>query len=480
MHRFYAQLRRELVFLALASMEACVIAPLITALVSLLTPLQPSPLLITGIFLGALLIVHYIVRASLQLALNPILRSSLLGLGMLLSGLFLVHRLLYTQTSLWNPAWLATAFHNLQTDELLSLDAIIFLLALFIWWRGIILAQRRIESDTVVAHFRSGIVMLAITTMISGFLLPSTPSQFVFAFFFVSLLGIVLARAEEVGQQYGGSQSPFNLGWLATIVAVTLTVLILAAGTATLLTDRNVSRFLEPFWEVQQIIFTFLTYVTLFVVSWVGRGIIDFLEGIVGDLDTRGIEAALTPPEVGSIEALGESAFTPEQLALTKAVGVVFALLIVLLLIVSSMRRLRARAGRRRDEYRESVWAGMNVRNSLRDLWDDGRRRLGEISNQLSHSRLGQMFAALTIRRIYAHMSALAADLGHPRAIHETPYEYQSTLEQAFPENHKDVAQVTQAYVAVHYGQVPDQLADLQMVRAAWEHIQEAAIKDSH
>lgn len=480
MHRFYAQLRRELVFLALASMEACIIAPLVTALVALLTPLQPSPLLITGIFLGALLIVHYIVRASLQFPLNPILRSSLLGLGMLLSGLLLVHQLLYAQTSLWDLTWLATAFRNLQTDELLSFDAAIFLFAQFIWWRGIILAQRRLESDTVVARFRSGIVMLAITTMVSGFLLPSTPHQFVFAFFFVSLLGIVLARAEEVGQQYGGSQAPFNLGWLAMVVAVTLTVLILAAGAATLLTDRNVSRFLAPIWEVQRIIFTFLAYVTLFVVSWVGRGIIEFLESIVGDLDTRGIEAALTPPDMGSIETLGESAFTPEQLALTKAVGVIFVLLIVLLLIVSSMRRLRARAGRRRDEYRESVWEGMNVRNSLRDLWDDGRRRLGEISNQLSHSRFGQIFAALTIRRIYAHMSALAAELGHPRALHETPYEYQPTLEQAFPDSHTEVAQVTQAYVAVHYGQVPDRLADLQIVRAAWEHIQEAALGNSH
>jgi hypothetical protein len=461
-------------------MEACVIAPLITALVSLLTPLEPSALLITGIFLGALLIIHYIVRVSLQLLIHPILRSSLLGLGMLLSGLLLVHQLLHAQTSLWDPAWLVDVFRDLQRNELLSFDVAIFLLALFLWWRGIVLAQRRLESDTVVARFRSGMVMLAITTMVSGFLFPSTPPQFVFAFFFVSLLGIVLARAEEVGQRYGGSQSPFSLGWLATVVAATLIILVLAAGVAALLTDRNVSRFLGPVWEVQRVIFTFLTYVILFVVSWVGRGVIEFLESIVGDLDTTGIGVALTPPEMGSVEAFGESPFTPEQLALAKTVGVIFVILIVLLLIAASLRRLRARAGRRHDEYRESVWEGINMRGSLRDLLNDGRRRLGEMGDRLSHSRLGQMFAALTIRRIYAHMSALAAELGHPRALYETPYEYQSTLEKAFPDNHQDVAQVTQAYVTVHYGQVPDQLADLQMVRAAWEHIQEAALKNSH
>lgn len=481
MNRIFTHIRRELVFFALALMEACVVAPLITALISLVTPLQPSPLLITEIFLGALLLVHYIIRASLQFSSHPILRSSLLGLGMLLSGLLLVHQLLHARISLWDPTWLADIFRNLQTDELLSLDVAVFLLALFVWWRGIVLAQRRLDSDTVVSRFRSGMVMLAITTMVSGFLLPSAPYQFVFAFFFVSLLGIALARAEEVGQQYGGSQSPFSLGWLATVVAATLGVLILAAGVATLLTDRNISRFLGPVWEAQRIIFTFLTYVILFVVSWVGRGVIELLESIMGDVDTRGIEFALTPPEIGgNVEALGESPFTPEQLALAKAVGMIFAILIILLLIVSSLRRLRARAGRRRDEYRESVWEGINVRNSLRDLLNDGRRRLGEMTNALSHSRLGQMFAALTIRRIYAHMSALAAELGHPRALYETPYEYQPTLEQAFPNNHEEVARVTEAYVAVHYGEVPDQQTNLQMIRAAWERIQEAAFQNSH
>jgi len=58
----------------------------------------------------------------------------------------------------------------------------------------------------------------------------------------------------------------------------------------------------------------------------------------------------------------------------------------------------------------------------------------------------------MTIRRIYAHVSALAAEQGYPRASHETPYEYLPALEQAFPESHEEVAHITGAYVAVHYG----------------------------
>ncbi len=479
MNKFQAHARRELVFLALATMEACVVAPLITALLAILTSFQPSPLAVTLIFLGALLAIHYVARLSLQANMHSLLRSGLLGLGMLITGLLTVQRLLHAQTSFWNPAWLADVFRDLKTEEL-SLDVLVFVVVLFVWWRGLVLAQRRLESGTVVSRFRSGLVMLAITTMVSGILLPSPSYQFVFAFFFVSLLGIALARAEEVGQQYGGSQSPFGLGWLALVVSSSVGVLLLAAGVATLLTGENVSRLLGPVWEVQRVILSYLLYALLVILSWAGRGIIEFLESIFGELTTRGIEIALSPPDPALLGGeSGNPPFTPEQLATAKATGIILGVLFVLLLVVFSLRRLRARDGQRRDEDRESVWEGLNVRRSLRDLFDDGRRRLGEMGSALSRTRLGQIFAALTIRRIYAHMSALAAEQGHPRATHETPYEYRPALEQAFPYNHADVEQITQAYVSVHYGEIPDQLANLDAIRAAWSSIHETTLKNS-
>jgi hypothetical protein len=478
-NRFRVYARRELVFLALATMEACVVTPLVTVLLTLVTPLQPSSLSVTLVFFSALLAVHYVARLGMQAGVHVLLRSGLLGLGMLISGLLAVHRLLHAQTSFWSLAWLADVFRGLKTDEL-SLDVVVFVSVLFVWWRGLVLAQRRLDSGTVVSRFRAGVVMLAVTTMVSGVLLPSPSYQFVFAFFFVSLLGIALARAEEVGQQYGGSQSPFGPGWLAMVGGASVGVLVLAAGVATLLTGENISRLLGPIWDVQRVIFTYLLYAILFVLSWVGRSVIGFLESIFGELDVSGIGIALSPPDQAELGAeAGESPFTPEQLATAKATGIVLGVLFVLLLVAFSLRRLRARNGRRRDEDRESVWEGVNVRRSLRDLLDDGRRRLGEMSDALGHSRLGQIFAALTIRRIYAHVSALAAEQGHPRAPHETPYEYRPALKQAFPDNHEDVERITQAYVSVHYGEVPDQLADLKAIQAAWDRVRETTHKNS-
>jgi hypothetical protein len=104
-----------------------------------------------------------------------------------------------------------------------------------------------------------------------------------------------------------------------------------------------------------------------------------------------------------------------------------------------------------------------------------GQRRLSGLADALTHSYLGQVFAALTIRRIYAHLANLAAKEGYPRAQDETPYDYLPTLKTAFPESRREVTQITESYVAVHYGELPERQEDLSTVRSAWQEIQKKA-----
>jgi hypothetical protein len=260
------------------------------------------------------------------------------------------------------------------------------------------------------------------------------------------------------------------------LVVATLGVLLLSAGVATVLTGENVSRFVEPMMAIQRFLFYLLVYAFLIAFSWLGRLVLQLMEKVFTELDARGIESLFDPltldggpgpREVGNL--------TPEQLALARGVGISCGLLILLLVLVWWLRRFRVQPARRRGDERESVWEEVDLRRSLRDLWDEGRRRLGEAAAVLGHSLLGQFFVALTIRRIYAHLSALAAELGHPRAVHQTPYEYQPVLEEAFPECPEAVAQITGAYVAVHYGEIPEQSEELAVIRTAWKQLREAA-----
>jgi hypothetical protein len=472
-------IRRELVFLALGTMDVCIITPLVAALLSRIVPVRP--LLVTLILLGAVLAVHYLARLALWLPFRPSLRYGALGLGMLVSGLLITHRLLHAQTRLLHPAWLVGIFSDLRQGAP-SRELPIFLLVLFLWWRGLVLAQRRLDSDSVAFRFRLGLLMIAVTTALAGPMLSWPYHRFVFAFFFASLLGIALARAEEIGHQYGGGQSPFGLGWLATLVAAALVVLLLAGGLAALLTGENIGLVLVPALQVLHVILFYVVY----ILAWIAQIVIAPLVSILQQEELRRaleeFSRRIAAPGQAEPQEMQprELPFTPEQLALVRAVGVVGGVLLLLLLVALSLRRLRAWAGQRRDEERESVWEGAQLRRDLGDLLRRGRRRVDQAAAALSRSLLGRFFAAMTIRRIYAHLGALAAERGYPRFSSQTPYEYLPTLERAFPDSREEVARITEAYVAVHYAEAPERPADLEAIQAAWDRVRETAAVRPH
>ena len=463
--------RRELVFLALGTMDVCVITPLYAAFLSRLIDFKPLSLVLG--LLVAIMAVHYLARLSFSLPIQFWLRSSLLALVMLTSGLIAIHHILYGQTPLMHLRWVGDIFASLKKD-IFARDMLIFSLVVFLWWRGLMLAQRRLDSRSVAFRFRLGVVLLAITSGIAGAMVPWPHHHFVFLFFFTSLLGIALARAEEVGQQYGGGQSPFGLGWLATLVAASSVVLLMAIGLTSLLTGDTLIRIIRPILAILEV----LAFAVVFALAWAAQLLIEPLLALlrryeIGQaLEKVFDQMELPGPFEGEIQPQ-EPFFTPEQLAILRVTVAIVGAALLLLIVAISLYRLRARSGERSNEKRESVWEGVHLRSNLDELLKRGRRRLGGVTEALIHSRLGQMFAALTIRRIYAHMASLAAERGYRRAIDETPYDYLPTLCRAFPENPREVTQITESYVAVHYGELPEQEEELAEVRSAWQRIQQ-------
>ena len=293
----------------------------------------------------------------------------------------------------------------------------------------------------------------------------------VFLFFFASLLGIALARAQEVSQQYGG-QSPFDLGWLATLLTATTVVLLMAAGVTSLLTGETIGRVLTPVLRVLQI----LLFVVIYVLAWMAQLVIEPLLAFLQRYEIgRALDEIIgeweVPPPTGDTSNI-QPVFTPEQLATTRLVVALMAAALALVVVAISLYRLRAGSVEPSDEVRESVWEGVHLRTGLGKLLERGQRRLNTVTKTLSNSYLGRAFAALTIRRIYAHMAFLAAKQGYPRARNETPYDYLATLKRAFPESWQEVTQITESYVAVHYGELPEREADLSAVRSAWKRVQ--------
>ena len=468
-----AYVRRELVFLALGTMDVCIITPVYAALLAPLINVKPLGMVLA--LLAAILLVHYLARLSFSVPLDPTWRSVFIGLAMLVTGLLAVHQVLYPQMSLWRLRWLGGVLQSLR-QYLFAQDLLVFFLAVFLWWRGLVLAQRRLVSASVAFRFRLGVVLLAATSGIAGSALSWPYHHVVFLFFFASLLGIALARAEEVGQQYGGRQSPFSMSWLATLVAASTVVLVMAAGLTSLLTGETIGRILTPVLRVLQI----LLFVVIYIFAWLAQLVLEPLLAILQQYEIgRALEDVIdrlnfpAPPTEGNPPS--DPLFTPDQLAAMRLLAAVAAAAVVLLIVAISLYRLRARSPHPSNEERESVWEGVQLRDGLGKLLRRGRRRLSGMADALSHSYLRQVFAALTIRRIYAHLASLAAKEGYPRARDETPYDYLPTLKTAFPESRREVTQITESYVAVHYGELPERQEDLSAIRSAWQEIQRKA-----
>ncbi|MGD2165544.1 MAG: DUF4129 domain-containing protein, partial [Anaerolineae bacterium] len=463
--QFRTSVRRELVFLALGVMDVCVFTPLFVAF---LTPhIDFGPWSILGVLLAAILTIHYIGRLAFSLSLDFRLRSSLIALGMVLTGLLSMWGVLYSEISVWELRWLGSIYRSLR-ESIFAPDVLVFLLVVFLWWRGFVLAQRRLDSRSVAFRFRLGVVILAISTGIAGSMLDWPYHLFVFLFFFSSLLGIALSRAQEVGQQYGGRLAAFSLGWMTTMVTVSATVLALAAGLTSVLTGNALGRVLSPALAAFQI----LVFALVYALAWAAQFVIEPLLMLlrryeIGRALSEVFDQITFPPGPTDEDPPAKPAFTPEQLETLRVVVASLGAIMVLLLVAISLYRLRARAGGSTDEVRESVWEGVQLRRSLEGLLTGARRRLRDVSDTLAASRVGHLFAKLTIRTIYAHMAALAASHGYPRSVDETPYDYLPTLRQAFPRSEDEVTRITESYVAVHYGELPERQEDLATVRSA-------------
>jgi hypothetical protein len=68
-------------------------------------------------------------------------------------------------------------------------------------------------------------------------------------------------------------------------------------------------------------------------------------------------------------------------------------------------------------------------------------------------------------------MARLAAAQGYPRTPSETPYQYLPSLVRAFPNGEAQTRRITEAYVGVHYGELPETPEDLAAIRAAWAEL---------
>jgi hypothetical protein len=82
-----------------------------------------------------------------------------------------------------------------------------------------------------------------------------------------------------------------------------------------------------------------------------------------------------------------------------------------------------------------------------------------------------RLIAAARIRIVYAQLLRLAARLGEPRQPAMTPIEYLSNLDNIFPASTDELECITDAYLRVRYGELPETREQIEQIEAAWNYV---------
>jgi hypothetical protein len=463
--------RHELLFILWALMEIAIIAPLTLALMPWAIYWSPTQFVIWILLL--MLIPFNLSRIGSILEI-PVQRQQIVMVIALFVTILIAWRLIvYPDIGLLDLSWLGEMFRHITEsgNPYRSQELAIFAIVVISWWRGISLVGRRVDFRDTGLRFRTGILLVALLVAgVAGAFLSWSVTPFVLLFLFSGLLAVVMSRVEQLELNRSGRSFPMGPRWLIVVAGVAgLLVFFTGILTGYISSDSvlEVVGWLAPIWAAA----VFLIAAVTSMVSYMLVPIILFLEWLIGliPFDFAPPDEAVT--DFGSDSAL--ATLQPEQLVEqvpqlveTSQRLLPFLIMVFVVLLVSlALGRLFQMARRTAQSDSSSIspmdgFSGLETPSLGRRLLD----RLGFINRWRS---------ATSIRRIYQAMCDTAADYGYPRSESETPYEYLETLAQAWPNSKEYTEVVTEAYVRVRYGEIPETEEEMNQIVLAWEQLKE-------
>lgn len=468
----------ELLYLSWALMEIALLAPL--ALTFMGWARFWSATLVTLWLLLLLLLPFNLARLFSAIQMKKKTQRRMMILVLLLTITVSWRLLLFDGWGMLDFSWLVLLFHNIGESSVLWTRMLtLFLLTLFTWWRGLRLVQFKPDLYSVGLRLRAGILIFVpialLPRMWSGMwgVLP-----FVLLYFLAGLIAVALVRAEQVEVERSGFSASLSPRWVATIAAASL-IVVAAAGLLAVLIGGDtlllVMQWLAPvriallaglsvalstaFYLASPLLFLF----NIFLV-WLSNVFTALFVGLSGSLgfdtpDNLGPLNELLPTEEEAGQVVGIT-LPPE---VTRGLIILLMLAMVVIVAYALTRRFRQAADAAND--------GGPIRAS------GGGTMAAESIGERILQRLGlfrRWRTAASIRQLYQAMCDTAASAGFMRSPSETPYEYLMTLSELWPTNQEDTRLITEAYIRVRYGEVPETKEELQAIRQAWQRLEEA------
>ncbi len=442
--------------LLLVMVEMCWLIPWYRAVmrISYVASIARAALVLGGIMLACYALVvgmeHLRLLRNVQLAAVAVLLAGSVLLG---------EYLLLNQAAISAVDGLLT----LAPGAVLTLFAIIWC-----WWRGISLGREAIRPMIAWRRFEVGLLLFIAYILILGRMGGEIPGLGWFVFFlFTGFLAVIFARVSYVGISRGAWKNPFDRRWLVSTVLILGVNIVLAAVLGSLLTgqyalllewlDEGLKLFIGAAVFVLSLPGLLLSYLLGPIMPWLRQ----FLSPRSQTLDELDPSNTLYPlPEV----RIEEFVISPG------AQAVIFWAIILTIVVLLFLRAQRGLGRTRRwdmDEP-ESLLKSGDARKLLNQALLDA---VDGLADRLRPKQ--RRLAAARVRRIYAELLDLCNELGRPRSAGRTPLEFLPEMGEMFSAFGADLNMLTQAYLKVRYGELPETQAEVDDVEQAWQRLQE-------
>lgn len=360
-------------------------------------------------------------------------------IGLVLSGLF-THPL----SAIFANPWGGREFWHVLVICLLGL-------------RGAALSTAVIEQPRVLASLQLGLLMFLLYGLGKSIADPIGTALVFFIFLAFGMISLSAASIADISDLRGGRLPRLSWTWTAGILFSSLWVAGMAVLSGWLFSIKLVSAFLgQIVLGIITVLFALIALV-LFPVLLLLYGIITYLAQIMSwIIDRKALNTFAQ--SLSTLNHMGQDQV--ERLTNTNDLRNIILASAIAAVILITLVILRRQPRKRRLVAEENNLSSVTKRND----YNPGKN--GDGRPGWFHPR--RLLAAAQVRRIYAQLMDLCVNLGYPRPAALTPLEFLPTLKQIFPEGEVQVSLITNAYLKVRYGELPETTAEVEDIRRAW------------
>lgn len=453
-----------LLLLCLAGMEICPICAILL-LVShrACGGCLPLPTLL-GFYVVALMLYRYARRRAWGWPVYETLGvTAWMATLLLLSGLSL-----YVLPDRGGELWIPSLFRGALFSGFIPSPAFLTLLASVILWAcGRRLARVSLDHSTVLGEFQFGMVLLLIVLLMDNLWSLGVPdlSYFTLGFFLLALLAMGVALAQGgTGWLFGSHRVPW-LGFLFASICLVLAAALLMS------------------WFITPDLLKLLLDLLMWLWQWVSTLFAKLIAFLMSLFPPERYEMPLPPvrsPLDRDPSLLAKMLRIPDSVRRVAGIMVATLWIIVFLVALWSLSTTLLRWLRRRlvgmEEVEVQPLKGAFLEDlvalvrfifrKLAGLW----RLLRRLCGQGRKGMPGPPEIA-TVREVYRRLLKWAARVGCPRHTAQTPREYLSFLMACFPEQHWELAFITQIYVQARYSLEQPTRSTVEILNACWQKV---------